>query len=107
MYLAMRAEVADALRDALSQLGYATDDVGIERPPEEFDAALASSVAFRLAGEAGAPPPQVAGELADAVDARGCRYVDRVETAGPYCRRVRGPATAGRSSRPRRRPGPR
>ena len=84
MYLAMRAEVADALRDALSQLGYATDDVGIERPPEEFDAALASSVAFRLAGEAGAPPPQVAGELADAVDAGGCRYVDRVETAGPY-----------------------
>ena len=84
MYLAMRAEVADALRDALSQLGYATDDVGIERPPEEFDAALASSVAFRLAGEVGAPPPQVAGELADAVDAGGCRYVDRVETAGPY-----------------------
>jgi arginyl-tRNA synthetase len=84
MYLAMRAEVADALRDALSQLGYATDDVGIERPPEEFDAALASSVAFRLAGEAGAPPPQVAGELADVVDAGGCRYVDRVETAGPY-----------------------
>ncbi|PSQ62962.1 MAG: arginine--tRNA ligase [Halobacteriales archaeon SW_8_66_22] len=84
MYLAMRAEVADALRDALSQLGYATDDVGIERPPEEFDAALASSVAFRLAGEAGAPPPQVAGELADAVDAGDCRYVDRVETAGPY-----------------------
>ena len=84
MYLAMRAEVADALRDALSQLGYATDDVGIERPPEEFDAALASSVAFRLAGEAGAPPPQVAGELADAVDAGNCRYVDRVETAGPY-----------------------
>jgi arginyl-tRNA synthetase len=84
MYLAMRAEVAAALRDALSGLGYPTDDVGIERPPEEFDAALASSVAFRLAGEAGAPPPQVAGELADAVDAGDCRYVDRVETAGPY-----------------------
>jgi arginyl-tRNA synthetase len=84
MFLAMRAEVADALEDALARLGYPADDAGIERPPEDVDAALASSVAFRLAGEAEAPPPQVAGEIADAFDPGACRYVDRVETAGPY-----------------------
>jgi arginyl-tRNA synthetase len=84
MFLAMRAEVADALEDALARLGYPADDAGIERPPEDVDAALASSVAFRLAGEAEAPPPRVAGEIADAFDTHACRYVNHVETAGPY-----------------------
>jgi arginyl-tRNA synthetase len=84
MFLAMRAEVEDALADALGSLGLPTDDLGIERPPEGVDAVLASSVAFRLAGEAGAPPPAIAADIADAFDPGDCRYVDRVETAGPY-----------------------
>jgi len=92
MFLAMRAEVADALGDALADLGYPTDDVGIERPPEDVDAVLASSVAFRLAGEVGAPPPQVAGEIADAFDVSDCRYVDSVEANGPYVNVLPSPA---------------
>ena len=84
MFLAMRAEVEDALTAALDRLEYPADDLGIERPPDDIDAVLASSAAFRLAGEAGMAPPQVAGDLADAFDADACTYVDRVETRGPY-----------------------
>jgi len=84
MFLALRAEVEDALEAALASLDLPTDDLGIERPPEDVDAVLASSVAFRLAEEAGAPPPAVAGQVADAVDADACEYVSRVEQRGPY-----------------------
>ena len=84
MFLAMRTEVETALREALETLGYPTDDLGLERPPEDVDAVLASSVAFRLAQRAGAPPPAVADELAGAFDADACEYVSRVETQGPY-----------------------
>jgi len=84
MYRATRAEVAAALSAAVSDLGYAVEDVGLEEPPEGVDAVVASSVAFRLAAQAEAPPPRVAGELADAVDVAALTYVGRVETAGPY-----------------------
>ncbi|KAB7512520.1 arginine--tRNA ligase [Halosegnis rubeus] len=84
MFIAFREEVSAVLADALDDCGYPSDDLGIEVPPEEFDAVLASSVAFRLASEAGAPPPQVAGELADAVDLSETIYVDSVATQGPY-----------------------
>jgi arginyl-tRNA synthetase len=84
MFLTMRAEVEAALADALDELGYPGADLGIERPPEDVDAVLASSVAFRLASEAQAPPPAVAGEIADAFDASDCEHVSHVETAGPY-----------------------
>ncbi|MXR50599.1 arginine--tRNA ligase [Halovenus sp. WSH3] len=84
MFLAMRAEVEEALTAALDRLGYPTDDLGIEEPPEDLDAVLASSVAFRLASEAATPPPAVADELADAIDAGPQEYIGRVETRGPY-----------------------
>jgi arginyl-tRNA synthetase len=84
MFLAMRTEVEEVLTAALDQRGYPTDDLGIEEPPDDLDAVLASSVAFRLAGEAGAPPPEVADELADAIDADPYSYIGRVETRGPY-----------------------
>ncbi|ADB62036.1 arginyl-tRNA synthetase [Haloterrigena turkmenica DSM 5511] len=84
MFLALRAEVEDALERALSELDFPTDDLGIEEPPEDVDSVLASSVAFRLAGEAGAPPPQVAGQLADELDADELTYVSEVQTQGPY-----------------------
>ena len=84
MFIAFRDEVADALAAALSGAGYPTDDLGIEQPPPDVPAVLASSVAFRLAGEVGAPPPQVASEIADAIAPGELTYVDRVETQGPY-----------------------
>ncbi len=84
MFLAMRGEVEVELERTLSSLDFPTDDLGIEQPPDDVDAVLASSVAFRLASEAGAPPPQVAEDIADSFDADSCEYVDSVETQGPY-----------------------
>ncbi|MBV0925313.1 arginine--tRNA ligase [Halomicroarcula limicola] len=84
MFIALRAEVEDALDAALTELGLPTDDLGIEEPPEDVDAVLASSAAFRLAGEVGAPPPKVAADVADAIDADPLTYVSEVTTQGPY-----------------------
>jgi len=84
MFRQFRSEVADALGDALNVLDLPTDDLGIERPPEEMDATLASSVAFRLAGEVGDAPPSVAATVAEAVGVSGTDYVESVDTAGPY-----------------------
>jgi arginyl-tRNA synthetase len=84
MFIAFREEVAGALSGALSGAGYPTDDLGIEQPPPDVPAVLASSAAFRLASAAGASPPQVASEIADAIDPEALTYVDRVETRGPY-----------------------
>jgi arginyl-tRNA synthetase len=84
MFLALRAEVESALEAALSTLEFPTDDLGIEEPPEDVESVLASSVAFRLAGEAGAAPPQVAGQIADEIDIDDLTYVSAVQTQGPY-----------------------
>ncbi|EMA65799.1 arginyl-tRNA ligase [Halorubrum aidingense JCM 13560] len=84
MFRQFRSEVADALGDALASLDLPTDDLGIERPPDDMDATLASSVAFRLAGEVGAAPPSVAADVANAVDTDGYDYLGAVDTAGPY-----------------------
>src|SRR6056297_3174622 len=84
MFRQFRSEVESALGDALDALALPTDDLGIERPPNDMDATLASSVAFRLAGEVGAAPPSVAADVADAVDVSGYVYLDAVDTAGPY-----------------------
>ncbi len=84
MFLTFRGEVEAALETALSSLSLPTGDLGVEEPPEDVEAVLASSVAFRLAGEVGAPPPEVAGHIADAVDTAAHDYVASVETQGPY-----------------------
>ena len=84
MFLSLRSDVATALSEALAALDVPSPDLGIEDPPENVDAALASSVAFRLAAERGAPPPQVAEAVADALDTAGYDYLDRVSVAGPY-----------------------
>ncbi|WP_324759792.1 arginine--tRNA ligase [Haloarcula montana] len=84
MFLQLRAEAADALAAALTDLDLPTDDLGIEEPPEDVDAVLASSAAFRLAGEVGAPPPSVAADIAGAIDTTGLIYVSDVTTQGPY-----------------------
>ena len=84
MFRRFRAEVEDAVESALAALDLPTDDLGVEEPPEDVGATLASSVAFRLAGEVGAPPPSVAADVADAIESDGYEYVDRVDTQGPY-----------------------
>jgi arginyl-tRNA synthetase len=84
MYLSLRSEVAEALEGALAALELPTEDLGIERPPEDVDAAVASSVAFRLAGEVGAPPPKVAADVASEIDPADYDYLGSVDTQGPY-----------------------
>jgi len=84
MFRQFRSEVSSALADALASLDLPTDDLGIERPPEDMDATLASSVAFRLAGVVGDAPPNVASDVASAVDVDGYDYLVDVDTAGPY-----------------------
>jgi arginyl-tRNA synthetase len=84
MFLSLRTEVAEALSEALSGLDIETTGLGIEDPPESVDAVLASSVAFRLAAEVGAPPPQLASDLTEAIDPSGYDYIESVSQAGPY-----------------------
>ncbi|PSP94015.1 arginine--tRNA ligase [Halobacteriales archaeon QS_4_62_28] len=84
MFRQMRTEVEAALETALDGLDLPSDDLGIEEPPEDVAAVLASSVAYRLASDVGAPPPAVATDLADELDSDDLEYVDAVETQGPY-----------------------
>ncbi|MFB6157720.1 MAG: arginine--tRNA ligase [Haloferacaceae archaeon] len=84
MFRQFRREVETALAAALERLDLPADDLGVERPPEDVDAALASSVAFRLAGEVGAPPPAVATDVATAVTVEDHDYLGGVDTQGPY-----------------------
>jgi arginyl-tRNA synthetase len=84
MFLAVRAEVETELAATLDRLGYSADDLGIERPPDDIDAVLASSVAYRLAEAAQQPPPAVAAEIAEAFDTDACEYVDDITARGPY-----------------------
>jgi arginyl-tRNA synthetase len=84
MFRPFRESVEAALTAALEARDLPADDLGIEEPPEDVDAVLASSIAFRLAGELEMAPPQVAGELTGEIDAEDYEYVERVEPAGPY-----------------------
>ena len=84
MYLQFRDDVEDALVSALEALDLPTDDLGVEDPPEGVEAVLASSAAFRLAGEEGAPPPQVAGKIADEIDASEYDLIAAATAQGPY-----------------------
>ena len=84
MFRAFRSEVETAMGAALDELDLPTGDLGIEEPPEDLDATLASSVAFRLAGELGVAPPQAAQQLAEAVDTTSYDYLGEVTIQGPY-----------------------
>ena len=84
MFRPFRESVEAALTAALEARDLPADDLGIEEPPEDVDAVLASSIAFRLAGGLEMAPPQVAGELTGEIDAEDYEYVERVEPAGPY-----------------------
>ncbi len=84
MFVAFRESIAAALRAALEDNGFPTDDLGIEEPPEGVDAVLASSVAFRLASQAELPPPQIAATLAGTIETAEHSYIGQVESSGPY-----------------------
>jgi arginyl-tRNA synthetase len=84
MFREFRSAVEAAVADALAAEDLPTDDLGIEEPPEGVDAALASSVAFRLAGEVGAPPPKVAADLADRIAVERYDYIADARGQGPY-----------------------
>ncbi|WP_135534859.1 arginine--tRNA ligase [Halostella pelagica] len=84
MFIAVREEVEAAVEDALTALDLPTDDLGIEEPPEDVEAVLASSVAYRLAGEVGAPPPEVAADIAAEIDASDYGYVAEAVPQGAY-----------------------
>jgi arginyl-tRNA synthetase (EC 6.1.1.19) len=84
MFRAFRAEVTGCLREALAEMGHPGIDIGIEEPPGQIDAALASSVAFRLADLRGEPPQAVAEAVVEAADITESQYIAEVSTAGPY-----------------------
>lgn len=84
MFLTFRDEVEAALSEALSALDLPSDDLGIEHPPEDVPAVLASSAAYRLADVAGAPPPKIAADVAGEIDSAEYDYVGSVQTQGPY-----------------------
>ncbi|MFB6086029.1 MAG: arginine--tRNA ligase [Halodesulfurarchaeum sp.] len=84
MLRAFREEVEGALADALDSLSLPGDDLGIETPPTDVPALLASSVSFRLAGPAEAAPPAVAADIEREIDVDSLTYVGRVVTEGPY-----------------------
>jgi arginyl-tRNA synthetase len=84
MLIRFRESVEAALADALDALDLPADDLGVEQPPEDVDAVLASSVAFRLAGEVGAPPPQVAADVAAEIAPGEYDLLGPVTTQGPY-----------------------
>ena len=88
MFRTFRVEVETALTAGLDALDLPTADLGIEEPPEDLSATLASSVSFRLAGELGQAPPQVAQTLAEqvsvALENGEYDYVSHVDTQGPY-----------------------
>ncbi len=84
MFLALREEVSEALAATLDSLEYPSEDLGLERPPDDMDAVLASSIAYRLAEVAEAPPPAVASEIAGAIDVSDLEFVGSVGAAGPY-----------------------
>ena len=84
MFLSLRAETEDALSAALSALSLPTTDLSIEEPPEGVDAILASSIAFRLASEAGNAPGEVAADLANAIDVEGYTFLASASAQGPY-----------------------
>ena len=92
MYRAVREEVTVALEAVFDAWDVDVDDPGLERPPEEQDAVIASNVAFRLAGQRGETPPGTAAALVDRLDPESLTYVRTVEQAGPYVNFL--PATA-------------
>ena len=84
MHIRFREEVEAALADGLGELDLSADDLGVEEPPEDVEAVLASSVAFRLAGEVGAPPPQIAADIAEKIDPDRYELLGSVHAQGPY-----------------------
>ncbi len=84
MYTDAYDEVATALSEALAARSLPTDDLGLERPPDDVAAIVASNVAFRLASEFGAAPSEVAETIAADLSTDQFQYIDRIDATGPY-----------------------
>lgn len=84
MFLAFRQEVESVLTTVLDEHGYETADLGIEEPPGNVEAMLASSVAFRLAETANQPPPAIAADLAADIPTEALEYIGDISSQGPY-----------------------
>ena len=68
MLLAMRSEVENAFERVCSQLDLRMSDFGLEEPPEEVEAILASNIAYRVQKEIGKSPSEVAGIFVELLD---------------------------------------
>ena len=84
MLLAMRSEVENAFERVCSQLDLRMSDFGLEEPPEEVEAILASNIAYRVQKEIGKSPSEVAGMIVELLDLENFQYVDRIYAEGPY-----------------------
>ena len=84
MYRVFQEEVESVVADVLEAHGVETADLGLEEPPDDVDAILASSIAFRIAGERGKSPVEMATELATDCDLASTSYIADVEALGPY-----------------------
>ncbi|MDY6764536.1 MAG: arginine--tRNA ligase [Halobacteria archaeon] len=82
MFIEFRREVEDALKDALDSAGYVTHDLALEKPPNDIDADLASTVSFHLTEEGS--PVETAEEIYSKINLGDYGLISGVETRGPY-----------------------
>ncbi|MFB6197155.1 MAG: arginine--tRNA ligase, partial [Halobacteriaceae archaeon] len=79
-----RDDVQEALEGSLSELDLSVKDVGVEEPPSNVDAVLASNVAYRLANQVGKSPPGLAEVIANSIQVSAFDLIGSVESAGAY-----------------------
>jgi arginyl-tRNA synthetase len=75
------ALLASAVREALGAAGLPSDDPALERPKDPDHGDWATTIALRVAKQAGRPPREIAEALAAALG--GLAEVDAVSVAGP------------------------
>ena len=84
MLLAMRSEVENAFEQVCSQLDLQMDDFGLEEPPEEIEAILASNIAYRMQKEMEKSPVEIADLIVELLNSKVFKYISRVYSEGPY-----------------------
>ncbi len=84
MLLAMRSEVENAFEQVCSQLDLQVDDFGLEEPPEEIEAILASNIAYRMQKEMEKSPVEIADLIVELLNSKVFKYISRVYSEGPY-----------------------
>ncbi|XGI83860.1 arginine--tRNA ligase [Halorutilales archaeon Cl-col2-1] len=82
MFTQFRKQVEESLSESLDSAGYSTEDLSLEKPPEDVDAGLASAVAFSLAGDEN--PAEVAHEIAANLHIGEYGLIGGASVKGPY-----------------------